>query len=58
MDLSVPGAFTTTAVACLRTGRNFVGFELNEKYHAIAQSRIADEEIALLLAEEDETATA
>lgn len=32
-----------TAVACLRTGRNFIGFELNEKYHSIAQQRIANE---------------
>lgn len=31
----------TTAVACLRTGRNFIGFELDEGYHAIAQQRIA-----------------
>jgi len=29
----------TTAVACLRTGRSFIGFELDEKYHAIAQQR-------------------
>lgn len=33
----------TTAVACLRTGRNFIGFELDEKYHAIAMERIAAE---------------
>jgi site-specific DNA-methyltransferase (adenine-specific) len=32
----------TTAVACLKTGRNYIGFELDEKYHAIAQQRIAD----------------
>ena len=32
----------TTAVACIKTGRNFIGFELDEKYHAIAQQRIAD----------------
>lgn len=30
----------TTAVACIRTGRNYVGFEMDEKYHAIAQQRI------------------
>lgn len=41
----------TTAVACLRTGRSFVGFELDEKYHAIAQQRIA-EEVDRLLEEE------
>lgn len=33
----------STAVACLRTGRNYIGFELDEKYHAIAQQRIAEE---------------
>ena len=33
----------TTALACLRTGRNFIGFELDEKYHAIALQRIAAE---------------
>lgn len=32
----------TTAEACLRTGRNFIGFEMNPEYHAIAQQRIAD----------------
>ena len=32
----------TTAVACLRTGRNYIGFELDEKYHAIAMQRVAD----------------
>lgn len=33
----------TTAVACMRTGRHFIGFELDEKYHAIALERIAQE---------------
>lgn len=32
----------TTAVACLRTGRNYIGFELDEGYHALAQKRIAE----------------
>lgn len=32
----------TIAVACLKTGRNFIGFELDEGYHAIAQQRIAE----------------
>ena len=49
-DSTEPGAVVldtfmgsgTTAVACLKTGRNFIGFELDEKYHAIAQKRIAD----------------
>ena len=50
-DSTEPGAVVldtfmgsgTTAVACIRTGRNFVGFELDEKYHAIAQQRIEEE---------------
>lgn len=32
----------TTAVACIKTGRNYIGFELDEGYHAIAQRRIAE----------------
>ncbi len=32
----------TTAVACLKTGRNYIGFELSKGYHAIAQQRIAE----------------
>lgn len=32
----------TTAVACLLTGRSFIGFELDEKYHEIAMQRIGD----------------
>ena len=58
-DSTEPGAVVldtfmgsgTTAVACLRTGRNFIGFEQDEKYHAIAQGRIAAEVDRLL--EED-----
>jgi len=42
----------TTAVACMRTGRNFIGFELNERYHAIATNRVAEEVDRLLAAEE------
>ena len=41
----------TTAVAALKTGRSFIGFELDENYHAIAQQRIADTVDAMLLAE-------
>ena len=33
----------TTAVACIRTGRNYIGYELDPKYHAIALERIAAE---------------
>lgn len=28
-------------MACLRTGRNFIGFELDERYHAMAMQRVA-----------------
>lgn len=38
----------TTAIACLRTGRNYLGFELNERYFEIAQNRIAEEVDKLL----------
>lgn len=31
----------TTALACMATGRSFVGFEKDEQYHRIAMSRIA-----------------
>lgn len=32
----------TTAVAAIKTGRNFFGFEMKEEYHATAQQRIAE----------------
>lgn len=32
----------TTAVACINTNRNFIGFELDPEYHAIAEKRIQD----------------
>jgi site-specific DNA-methyltransferase (adenine-specific) len=38
----------TTAVACIQTGRQYIGFELDEKYHAIAQQRIAEAVDSLL----------
>ena len=38
----------TTAVACINTGRNYIGFELDEKYHAIAEQRTYDAIDALL----------
>lgn len=34
----------TTAVAALRTDRHYIGFEINEKYFAIAQQRIIEEQ--------------
>lgn len=56
-DSTEPGAVVldtfmgsgTTAVACLRTGRHYIGFELDEKYHAIATQRIEDTLDALLI---------
>ena len=40
----------TTAIACLNTERNFIGFELNKEYFEIAQNRIEkrQNEISLL----------
>jgi hypothetical protein len=32
----------TTGVACIQTGRRFIGIEIDEKYAAIARRRIAD----------------
>ena len=32
----------TTGVACVQTGRNFIGIEIDERYYAIAQKRIKD----------------
>lgn len=42
----------TTAVACMRTGRNFIGFELDKHYHAVALERTAEEADRLLEEEE------
>ena len=41
----------TTAVACLKTGRNFIGFELSKQYHDVAQARIAETIDSLLEAD-------
>jgi len=32
----------TTGVACVQTGRNFIGIEIEPKYYAIAEKRIHD----------------
>jgi site-specific DNA-methyltransferase (adenine-specific)/modification methylase len=32
----------TTGVACVQTGRNFIGVEIDPRYYAIAQERIAN----------------
>lgn len=34
----------STAVACIRSGRHYVGYELQEEYYSIAKGRIAEEE--------------
>ena len=34
----------TTAIACLNTGRQYIGFELDEDYYNIAQNRIKNHE--------------
>lgn len=39
----------TTGVACVQTGRNFVGIEIDPGYYAIAQRRIADAQAQLPL---------
>jgi site-specific DNA-methyltransferase (adenine-specific) len=33
----------TTAIACMNTKRNFIGFELDSDYHRIATERIQNE---------------
>ena len=33
----------STGIACVRTGRKFIGIEVNPEYYAIAKSRILDE---------------
>ncbi len=55
-DSTEPGAVVldtfmgsgTTAVACIQTGRSYIGFELDERYHTIAQQRIAEAVDSLL----------
>jgi site-specific DNA-methyltransferase (adenine-specific) len=32
----------TTGVACVNTGRNFIGIELDEHYYEIAERRISE----------------
>lgn len=33
---------TTTAIACLETGRHYIGYELDPEYFEIAEQRISD----------------
>ena len=37
----------TTAIACLRTGRRFIGIELDKDFFAIAQKRVQEELILM-----------
>ena len=39
----------TTGVACVQTGRNFIGIEINPTYFAIAEKRIAEAQLQLRL---------
>lgn len=41
----------TTGVACVKTGRNFIGIEIDPHYFAIAQKRIAEAQLQLPLLE-------
>jgi site-specific DNA-methyltransferase (adenine-specific) len=47
----------TTAIACLRTGRNFIGCEIDPGYYEIARERIADEQARMPLLAAMESAT-
>ena len=38
----------TTGVACIQTGRNFIGIEKDEKYFEIAKKRIEGAQLPLL----------
>ena len=37
----------TTAVACIRTGRNYIGFELNPEYYEVCKKRILNDDYNL-----------
>jgi DNA modification methylase len=39
----------TTGVACVQTGRNFIGIEIDPTYYAIAEKRIAEAQLQPLL---------
>lgn len=45
----------TTAIACLNTERNFIGFELDKEYFEVAQTRIEEKQIQIALLDEEET---
>jgi len=37
----------TTGVACVQTGRRFIGIEIDPKYYAIAEKRIAEAQLQI-----------
>lgn len=37
----------STAVACINTGRNYIGFELDKEYYDLAEQRISEHKKAL-----------
>ena len=39
----------TTGVACVQTGRNFIGIEIDPTYYAIAEKRIKDAQQQMML---------
>lgn len=43
----------TTGVACIRTKRNFIGFEKEEEYFKIAENRLKEEESNNIFSKED-----
>jgi adenine-specific DNA-methyltransferase len=56
-DMTVLDCFMgsgTTGVACVQTGRNFIGIEIDPNYYAIAEKRIADEQLQMQIVFEDE----
>ena len=44
----------TTGVACINTGRNFIGIEKDEEYFKIAERRIAQADVVPVQDEVDE----
>ncbi|HEX7975832.1 MAG TPA: site-specific DNA-methyltransferase [Anaerolineales bacterium] len=39
----------TTGVACVQTGRNFIGIEIDPNYYAIAQKRIEQAQAQMVM---------
>lgn len=45
----------TTGVACVQTGRNFIGMEIDETYFKIAERRIREAQLQPMLPMESAT---